>query len=288
MIVGIFGAFAGYLVSQNKKRYREALEDSVRARSDAIDAGREARLASDRAREWEEKAQEKFAEIDEAVAEKLKEIAKEAEEQRELGRKEANEQLKIADLMNSAYANIAAARTKTGSEADDDFQKAYQAYDQATQIKDDLHEAWNNWGNALLDQAGTKSGDAADALFEKACEKYERAVTIKADAHEAWSNWGTVLLEQAGTKSGDAATALVQDAYQKCEQAEAVKRGSGAYNLGCVCARLGRKDTCREWLTIGGQAGTLPSRTHAMEDADLESVRDETWFAELPWADDGR
>ena len=47
----------------------------------------------------------------------------------------------------------------------------------------DDHEALNNWGNALSDQAKTKSDDEADRLFALAGEKYEQALAIKPDMH---------------------------------------------------------------------------------------------------------
>jgi len=45
----------------------------------------------------------------------------------------------------------------------------------------------------------------------------------------------------------------------------------------------GDKAACREWLEKGQKAGTLVSRKHALEDADLASVRAEDWFKALKW-----
>jgi len=38
-----------------------------------------------------------------------------------------------------------------------------------------MHEALNNWANALADQAKVKSGAEADTLFAQAYAKYDAA-----------------------------------------------------------------------------------------------------------------
>ncbi len=68
------------------------------------------------------------------------------------------------------------------------------------EIKTDFHEAFDNWGIALSDQAKTKSDAEADRLFEQAYQKYGKAVEIKRDFHDAFNNWGAALSEQARTK----------------------------------------------------------------------------------------
>ena len=48
---------------------------------------------------------------------------------------------------------------RTGEDPDRLFAAAYEKYEQALQIKPDKHEALNNWGNALNEQAKTRTGE---------------------------------------------------------------------------------------------------------------------------------
>lgn len=71
---------------------------------------------------------------------------------------------------------------------------------------------------------------------------------------------------------------LLPEARSKFIEAEAVSPGAGSDNLACVNAVEGREDECKKWLQKSKDLGTLPSRDHLLNDADLESVRDREWF----------
>ncbi|MEG4215833.1 tetratricopeptide repeat protein, partial [Microcoleus sp. Pol14C4] len=65
----------------------------------------------------------------------------------------------------------------------EEYAKAIASYDKALEIKPDLHEAWNNRGNALDDLG----------RLEEAIASYDKALEIKPDKHEAWYNRGYAL-----------------------------------------------------------------------------------------------
>ncbi len=90
-------------------------------------------------------------------------------------------------------------------------------------VKPDPHEALNNLGLALYDQARMKSGDEADALFAQAREKYATALAIKPDYQDALNNWGNTLATQAEMKNGEAADALFSQAMEKYAAALEIK-----------------------------------------------------------------
>jgi len=114
-----------------------------------------------------------------------------------------------------------AAKSAARPAADKLWQSAIAAYEEATRIKPDMHEALYNGGIALDDWAKTKSGEEADRLWEQACERYAEVVRIKPDMHEAFYNWGIALADWARTKSGKEADRLWKEA---CERyAEAVR-----------------------------------------------------------------
>jgi len=105
----------------------------------------------------------------------------------------------------------------------EEYERAAQCYEKATQLRSDYHQAWNNWGTALSEQANTKDGPEADSLFEQSYGKYARAVDIKPDKHEAWSNWGNALSDQANTKDGPEADSLFEQSYGKYARAVEIK-----------------------------------------------------------------
>lgn len=97
------------------------------------------------------------------------------------------------------------------------------------------HAAFNNWGNALSDQARTKQGAEADQLFHLAGEKYEAALRIKPNTYEPFHNWGNTLLAQAKMKQGAEADQLFQLAAEKYDAALRIKPDMHeAFNAWCT------------------------------------------------------
>ena len=148
-------------------------------------------------------------------------------------------------------------------------------------FKPDKHEALNNWGCALSDQAKTRSGEEADGLFGEAREKFAEALRVKPDKHGALYNWGTAYLDQARTRSGEEADRLLREAEQRLGEAEELSPGSSCYNLACVCALSGRPADAQRWLETALKHGDLPDDSHIETDTDLDSVRKEPWFEAL-------
>jgi tetratricopeptide (TPR) repeat protein len=87
----------------------------------------------------------------------------------------------------------AAEKTNSISE----YEKTAQQYEAALKIKPDMHEALNNWGNAL---SGLAKLQNAPDLFKASFAKYEAALKIKPDKHVTLYNWGNALLHLAQLK----------------------------------------------------------------------------------------
>ena len=71
------------------------------------------------------------------------------------------------------------------------LRQAGQHYQQALAVKPDKHEAANNWGNALDDEARALAPSdlaAARTLWQRAGEKYQQALAIKPDDESAHFN----------------------------------------------------------------------------------------------------
>jgi Tfp pilus assembly protein PilF len=178
------------------------------------------------------------------------------------------------------------------------LKQAAEKYVQALKIKPDKHEALNNWGSMLSEQAKTKSGAEADALFRQAGEKYEQALKIKPDKHEAlnnWggmlseqalkikpdkhealNNWGGMLSEQAKTKSGAEAETLFRQAGEKYEQALKIKpdKHEALYNLACLFALQNTPDRAVLWLRRWRKCKPGANRCEVDADHDFDRIRD--------------
>jgi tetratricopeptide (TPR) repeat protein len=115
------------------------------------------------------------------------------------------------------------AGTKSGKEADDLYEQAYEKYAQALEIKEDMYDALNNWGWGLLNQAESKSGEETKKLIEQAIEKFVEALDIKPDYHHALNNWGAALSDQAKVKPMEQADQLYKQAIEKYRQVLNIK-----------------------------------------------------------------
>jgi tetratricopeptide (TPR) repeat protein len=189
---------------------------------------------------------------------------------------------------HEAYSNWGAAlgelaKRKEGTESEALSRAALEKFEKAVQIKPDFHEAYSNWGTALTELAKRKEETESESLLRAALEKFEKAVQIKPDYHAAYKNCGAALIELAKWKDEENRGRVLEEAERKCLKAESLMEGSGAYNLACVCALLGKEAECRKWLETGSRCGTLPTRSKAMADPDLESVRNEEWFKQIRW-----
>ncbi len=109
------------------------------------------------------------------------------------------------------------------SKTDELYNRAYDRYRLAMEIKPDKHEALSTWGSVLLNHAGEKTGMEADKLFKEAYGKFEAALGIKPDDHYALNNWGNALVEQAKVKTGKEADNLFKESYEKLLAALQIK-----------------------------------------------------------------
>ena len=141
---------------------------------------------------------------------------------------EALEEYEVATILNprnsEAFCNWGTAlsdlaKTKSGSEAEEDYNNAFKKYQKAIDYKSDDYLTYNNWGNALYALAKTKFGNEAEDLYNEAISKYQGAIKYKLDYHEAYYNWGVALMELARIKSGSEAERLYNEAIAKYRRA---------------------------------------------------------------------
>ena len=168
---------------------------------------------------------------------------------------EASEEYKAATELNPKYSDAyyswglalcLLAETKSGTEAEELYEKTIEKYKEAIKINKDYYEAYNNWGVALMELAKTKSGNEAEELYEETIEKYKEAIKINKDYYDAYNNWGIALVELAKTKSGNEAEKLYKEAFEKYNLA--IKHGGESYNLACLYAIRNQKAEALKYL----------------------------------------
>ena len=113
----------------------------------------------------------------------------------------------------------------------EEYLKAAEEYKAATELNSKYFEAYNNWGNALVELAKTKSGSEAEKLFKEAFKKCDEATKIKQNFPEAYNNWGNALTLLAQTKPSHKAEKLYNEAFKKYDKATKIKQNfPEAYN----------------------------------------------------------
>ena len=170
------------------------------------------------------------------------------------------------------------AKTKSGSKAEKDYNKAFEKYQKAIDYKPDCYQAYNNWGNALSDLAKKKNGGETEKLIDDAIEKYQKSIEYKPDFHGAYYNWGVALSDLAKIKSGSEAEELYEKAFEKFQQA--IKHGGDSYNLACLYALRNRKEEALKYLDLTLSRGEV-SVEFVEEDNDWDALRDDPDFKRL-------
>jgi tetratricopeptide (TPR) repeat protein len=115
------------------------------------------------------------------------------------------------------------AKTLTGDAQQQRFVEADQRYAEATRLKPDYVDAYNNWGNALSDWAQTLTGEAQQQRFAEADQRYAEATRLVPDNADAYYNWGTALLGWAQTLTGEAQQQRFAEADQRYAEATRLK-----------------------------------------------------------------
>ncbi len=170
----------------------------------------------------EEQLEENLKNANDAFKEGLKYISKADFKDAYLNIKKAKS---IAPNNHFWYFNCAeslaaiAWNEKIGKKMDFLYEKSFELYQQAIEIKPAFYEALHNWGSNLANLAKTKEGKEAEDLYSCAFDKYQRAIGIKQNFYEAFNNWGADLGNLAKIKEGKEAEDLYLQAFDKYQQA---------------------------------------------------------------------
>ena len=145
-------------------------------------------------------------------------------------------------------------------------------------LKQDNHGAYNNWGNRLVDLAEMPECTEKESLLYKAIAKYGKAIDLKPDHPNAYYNWGVCLLELSEIKAGEDPKTFYQEAYEKFKQA--IQYGGSFYGLSCLYASLEDKAQAFEFLETSLSRGEI-SAQEVEQDKDWEAYDQDPDFVEL-------
>ena len=125
-------------------------------------------------------------------------------------------------------------------------------------------------------------GEAASVrLLLQAIESHKSALEVRPNYMPSLHGLANALLIRAHRVSGNVRSEHLNEAEAACSRLNELSPGEGEYNLACISALRGDENACHEHLQASQDAGLLPSRKHLLDDADLESVREASWFTEF-------
>lgn len=113
--------------------------------------------------------------------------------------------------------------------------------------------------------------------INKALESLRTAHKIKPDDYNVIDGIGNVYLELYSVECKEEYLINALEVLKPLE----TKQPSKAYNLACVYALMGEFNECKDCLERAFSAGTLPLKSHMLEDRDLRHVHEEEWFKKL-------
>jgi len=188
------------------------------------------------------------------------------------------ELLSKSPKLRTAKKLTARARKCTGTEAEQLFEQAYQAYGEVIQGYPLLVDALYHWGFALYHHAQKYRGARAEALYRDASAKFEFCLLANPSHLGAAIDWGATLMAWARERRATPNDALYEQARQQFERANAIQKASASYNLACLHALRGEFDACRAMLEQARNHGSLPDLDVMLEDDDLAMARRQAWF----------
>jgi tetratricopeptide (TPR) repeat protein len=186
-----------------------------------------------------------------------------------------------AAIYNSACALVFRAKAKQQEEESDRlFEGAGRKFAEVLILNPEYTIALNDWGVVLMEQARNRKGRDAELLFEQAAAKFAEALRLNPENCGLLINWSAALIHQAALTGGVVeAHNLLEQAREKSLQAEKIRKGSGAYNLACIEARLERTREAILWLQTAVSAGANPiTQSSLAAEKDFDAIRDRPEF----------
>jgi len=180
--------------------------------------------------------------------------------------------------LNATIKQTEQARNSDGNTQEGLFKAAYLGYAEILQDDALRAETLYHWGFALFHQANTKTGAAAAELYQDAIEKFAFCMLINPNYLAAAINSGVAYMDLARLNQAKADDRLYLLAKNQFEKANAIQAGTAAYNLACIYAMQGNTDACLAELEDARIKVTLPIINDILNDPDMSTVKNQTWF----------
>lgn len=196
-----------------------------------------------------------------------------------------------------------------------EFQKSFDLYIQALNIKNDHFGCIVNYGNALLafaqqeksESIFTKANDQYEKalrtepndintlgnygislkglaklkqdeiLFTNSCKQFEKILAIEPSHVMSLQYYGLSLTELAQLKNDEGLFNKALEQHKKVLEIQPYE----TYNIACCYAVMGQKEIAKENLLITEEHNTIPPIAYLSSDSDLDNIRTEQWFIKL-------
>ncbi len=183
--------------------------------------------------------------------------------------------------LDTTVKQTAQARKSEGAKADLLFKSAYQGYAEVLQDDPMRAAALYHWGFTLLHHAKTKSGDEAIKLYEECIAKFSFCMLIDPNYMGAAIDGGVAYMDLARLKGVASSDELYELARKQFEKANSIQAGTASYNLACIYGLRGDGEACLKALQNSKDKGSLPDAQDILNDPDLDSVKNQSWFLEF-------
>lgn len=121
-------------------------------------------------------------------------------------------------------------------------------------------------------------GKRADTLYANSEELLREVIGFGPKEAYLYGWLGLLLFNWSRVSAGQDGVELRSRSVQAFELAEKKEPGRSAYNLGCLYAVTNDEEQCKKWLIIAKRHNEMPDHEHLNQDADMDNVRDKSWF----------
>jgi hypothetical protein len=184
----------------------------------------------------------------------------------------------------SAYLGrtlISRADLRTGEDGNQFLARAESLFETAVRANPDSYCRLRFWADALYLRTERMPGEETRRLIAQAAVQFDIAAQSVIDPDVILKSWGVLLMAQARGAEGVDSIRLLRLGKSKLAEADSRAPGFSAYELACVCARLGEPAECKSWLEKSHEPGIRIRPNRMATQPELETVRECDWFRRL-------
>jgi hypothetical protein len=115
--------------------------------------------------------------------------------------------------------------------------------------------------------------------FTEAEAVFRQSEVVEPDSPALRKSWSSTMIWRA--RAADGGAGWWDRAKEQAEKAETIEAGWGAYNLACIAAELGDRESVEKWMSRSAEYGQMPGLSDVLRDESFEQLQNEMWFRDL-------